>query len=138
MLAHLGLYEDAKRFCDWLETAEWFDSRGPKKTGEWLGEVIGGTAHAVSKASAQAAAQSIDEIWNQWEKIRQTHPGLGWLYWPLVAALYLTVLCLPILLLRTAETVAQWLREQGIAACQSMSGGIDAWSALVDPAVPRY
>jgi hypothetical protein len=37
VLAHLGLYEDAKRFCDWLETAEWFDSRGPKKTGEWLG-----------------------------------------------------------------------------------------------------
>jgi len=34
--------------------------------------------------------------------------------------------------------VAHWLREQGVAACQSMSGGIDAWSALVDPAVPRY
>ncbi len=25
------------QFCDWLEVAEWFDSRGPKKTGEWLG-----------------------------------------------------------------------------------------------------
>lgn len=37
VLDHLGLYADAKRFCDWLETAEWFDSRGPKKTGEWLG-----------------------------------------------------------------------------------------------------
>lgn len=37
LLAHLGLYEDALQFCDWLETAEWFDSRGPKKTGEWLG-----------------------------------------------------------------------------------------------------
>lgn len=37
VLAHLGLYDDAKRFCDWLEPAEWFDSRGPKKTGEWLG-----------------------------------------------------------------------------------------------------
>jgi rhodanese-related sulfurtransferase len=34
--------------------------------------------------------------------------------------------------------VAHWLREQGVAACQSMSGGIDAWSALVDPAVTRY
>ena len=34
--------------------------------------------------------------------------------------------------------VAHWLREQGVAACQSMAGGIDAWSALVDPAVPRY
>jgi hypothetical protein len=36
VLEHLGLYQDALKFCDWLETAEWFDSRGPKKTGEWL------------------------------------------------------------------------------------------------------
>ena len=36
VLAHLGLYDDAKQFCDWLETAEYFDSRGPKRTGEWL------------------------------------------------------------------------------------------------------
>jgi hypothetical protein len=37
VLDHFGMYEDAKRFCDWLETAEWFDSRGPKKTAEHLG-----------------------------------------------------------------------------------------------------
>jgi hypothetical protein len=37
VLESLGLYEDAKKFCDWLETAEWFDSRGPKRTAEWLG-----------------------------------------------------------------------------------------------------
>lgn len=37
VLDALGLYEDALRFCDWLEPAEWFDSRGPKKTAEWLG-----------------------------------------------------------------------------------------------------
>jgi Uncharacterised protein family (UPF0160) len=37
VLAHLGLYEDALHFCDWLEPAEWFDSRGPNKTAEWLG-----------------------------------------------------------------------------------------------------
>lgn len=37
VLGGLGLYEDALRFCDWLETAEWFDSRGPKRTAEWLG-----------------------------------------------------------------------------------------------------
>ena len=37
VLLHLGLYEDALKFCDWLETAEWFDSRGPNKTAEWLG-----------------------------------------------------------------------------------------------------
>lgn len=37
VLDDLGLYEDALTFCDWLEPAEWFDSRGPKKTAEWLG-----------------------------------------------------------------------------------------------------
>lgn len=34
--------------------------------------------------------------------------------------------------------VAYWLREQGVTACQSMSGGIDRWSQEVDPGVPRY
>ncbi len=34
--------------------------------------------------------------------------------------------------------VVDWLREQGMSACQSMAGGIDAWSALVDQSVPRY
>ncbi len=37
VLQHLGVYEDARLFCDWLEPAEWFDTRGPKKTAEWLG-----------------------------------------------------------------------------------------------------
>jgi hypothetical protein len=37
VLQHLGIYEDARLFCDWLEPAEWFDTRGPKKTAEWLG-----------------------------------------------------------------------------------------------------
>jgi rhodanese-related sulfurtransferase len=34
--------------------------------------------------------------------------------------------------------VVHWLREQGLEACQSMSGGIDEWSLTVDPSVPRY
>ena len=34
--------------------------------------------------------------------------------------------------------VVNWLREQGVEACQSMSGGIDQWSWEIDPAVPRY
>jgi rhodanese-related sulfurtransferase len=34
--------------------------------------------------------------------------------------------------------VVHWLREQGLENCASMSGGIDAWSATVDPNVPRY
>lgn len=34
--------------------------------------------------------------------------------------------------------VVNWLRNQGIEACQSMAGGIDAWSLGVDATVPRY
>ncbi len=37
VLQHLGLYEDARQFCDWLEPAEWFDCRGMIATGKWLG-----------------------------------------------------------------------------------------------------
>lgn len=37
VLKHYGLYEDAQQFCDWLEVAEWFDTRGPVDTGKWLG-----------------------------------------------------------------------------------------------------
>jgi rhodanese-related sulfurtransferase len=34
--------------------------------------------------------------------------------------------------------VVNWLREQGVGACQSMAGGIDRWSREIDPLVPRY
>ncbi|HLH39415.1 MAG TPA: rhodanese-like domain-containing protein [Bryobacteraceae bacterium] len=34
--------------------------------------------------------------------------------------------------------VVHWLREQGVESCQSMSGGIEAWSLSIDPSVPRY
>ena len=34
--------------------------------------------------------------------------------------------------------VVDWLRNQGVANCQSMTGGIDRWSLEVDPAVARY
>jgi rhodanese-related sulfurtransferase len=34
--------------------------------------------------------------------------------------------------------VAVWLRNQGFEQAQSLRGGIDAWSAEIDPAVPRY
>lgn len=34
--------------------------------------------------------------------------------------------------------VAAWLRQQGYAQAVSLKGGIDAWSRLIDPAVPRY
>ena len=34
--------------------------------------------------------------------------------------------------------VVNWLREQGVSACQSMAGGIHRWSLEIDPSVPRY
>jgi rhodanese-related sulfurtransferase len=34
--------------------------------------------------------------------------------------------------------VTVWLRNQGFEQAQSLRGGIDAWSAEVDPAVGRY
>ena len=34
--------------------------------------------------------------------------------------------------------VVGWLRQQGVENCVSMSGGIDQWSLVVDPKVPRY
>lgn len=37
VLRHLGLYEDARQYCDWLETSEWLDTRGAVKTSKWLG-----------------------------------------------------------------------------------------------------
>lgn len=34
--------------------------------------------------------------------------------------------------------VVHWLREHGIENCQSIAGGIDAWSLIADSSVPRY
>jgi rhodanese-related sulfurtransferase len=33
---------------------------------------------------------------------------------------------------------AVWLRQQGVESAKSMAGGIERWSAEVDPDVPRY
>lgn len=35
-------------------------------------------------------------------------------------------------------SVVNWLRQQGVDACQSMSGGIHRWSMEIDPSVPTY
>jgi hypothetical protein len=37
VLQHLNMYAEAREFCAWLETAEWFDCRGPFATADWLG-----------------------------------------------------------------------------------------------------
>ncbi len=34
--------------------------------------------------------------------------------------------------------VVRWMREQGFKNAQSLTGGIDAWSAEIDPTLPRY
>ena len=33
---------------------------------------------------------------------------------------------------------AAWLRSQDVLGVKSMAGGIDRWSAEIDPGVPRY
>ena len=34
--------------------------------------------------------------------------------------------------------VTMWLRGQGFENVQSLAGGIDHWSAVIDPSIPRY
>jgi rhodanese-related sulfurtransferase len=35
-------------------------------------------------------------------------------------------------------SVANWLREKGFSKAQSVTGGIDLWSSVIDPTIPRY
>jgi rhodanese-related sulfurtransferase len=37
-----------------------------------------------------------------------------------------------------SQRVTNYLAQQGFTQAQNLSGGIDAWSQLVDPSVPRY
>ena len=37
-----------------------------------------------------------------------------------------------------SQRVTMWLRQQGYDRVQNMSGGIDAWSQIVDSSLPRY
>ena len=37
-----------------------------------------------------------------------------------------------------SQHAAEYFRNEGFRNLYNLSGGIDAWSALVDPAVPRY
>jgi rhodanese-related sulfurtransferase len=37
---------------------------------------------------------------------------------------------------RSRQVVA-WLRRQGLAACRSLSGGLEAWRRTVDPSLER-
>ena len=35
-------------------------------------------------------------------------------------------------------SVTMWLREQGFEHVQSLAGGIDRWSRVIDASIPRY
>ena len=35
-------------------------------------------------------------------------------------------------------SVAMWLRREGFERAQSLAGGIEEWSRVIDPAIPRY
>lgn len=37
-----------------------------------------------------------------------------------------------------SQRAAEYFREQGFRRLYNLSGGIDAWSASVDPSIPRY
>ncbi|WP_395753810.1 MYG1 family protein [Prosthecobacter sp.] len=67
VLQHLGLYEDARQFCDWLEPAEWFDTRGPNVTSQWLG---------VDRTAMNKLSSPIDiTILRRFAKAKSLSPG---------------------------------------------------------------
>lgn len=67
VLQHLGVYEDARQFCEWLEPAEWFDTRGPNVTAKWLGV----DRNAISRLSSP-----IDiTILRRFAKAKRLEPG---------------------------------------------------------------
>lgn len=67
VLQHLGVYEDARQFCDWLEPAEWFDTRGPNVTAQWLG---------VDRASMSKLSSPIDvTLLRRFAKAKRLEPG---------------------------------------------------------------
>jgi rhodanese-related sulfurtransferase len=37
-----------------------------------------------------------------------------------------------------SANVAAWLQQQGFERAQSLQGGIDRWSRIIDPKVPTY
>jgi hypothetical protein len=67
VLQHLGVYEDARQFCDWLEPAEWFDTRGPNTTAQWLG---------VDRSTMNKLSSPIDvTILRRFAKTKRLEPG---------------------------------------------------------------
>jgi hypothetical protein len=67
VLQHLGLYDDARQFCDWLEAVEWFDTRGPVLTAKWLGI----TADALARLNSPVQTALI----RRFALVAQLEPG---------------------------------------------------------------
>lgn len=72
VLQYLGLYEDARALCDWLEPVEWFDTRGPVQTSAWLGverETLGKLQSTIELSMMRrfAGQQRIDVGTSLWE-----------------------------------------------------------------------
>jgi hypothetical protein len=67
VLQYLGVYEDARQFCDWLEPAEWFDTRGPNVTAQWLG---------LDRSTMSKLSSPIDvTLLRRFAKARRLEPG---------------------------------------------------------------
>jgi Uncharacterised protein family (UPF0160) len=67
VLQHLGVYEDARQFCDWLEPAEWFDTRGPNVTAKRLG---------IDRSTMSKLSSPIDiTILRRFAKVKRLEPG---------------------------------------------------------------
>lgn len=63
VLSKLGIYEDARSFCPWLEVVEWFDCRGPNDTADWLGldrEVVGKLNSPIDITILQGFAKQVE------------------------------------------------------------------------------
>lgn len=61
VLKSVDLYDDALKYCDWLEPAEWLDSRGPNETANWLGidrDIISKTTSPIDVTLLRRFAQS--------------------------------------------------------------------------------
>ncbi|WP_018969286.1 MYG1 family protein [Rubritalea marina] len=67
VLKHLRLYEEAREFCDWLETTEWIDTRGIVKTSQWLG---------VDRLTVAKLNSPVDiTLLRRFAKEQEHHPG---------------------------------------------------------------
>lgn len=103
--------------------------------------------HALAEFARREPAPLLLDVREPWEVAlaRIELPGLQLLQMPMhtvpqrLAELPRTqpVVCICHHGARSAQVVA-FLLQQGFSDVYNLAGGVDAWSALVDPSVPRY